>query len=135
MDRVHDARVMVVGSGALGNEALKNLALFGVGHIYVVDFDTDEIQRTVSSYISTYEVTLIEDYFTSKANDFIKEAKASDFETAGAKLGVKTAEISRFPLNYGNVNVLNSIDTTVEGMSNAETNENLLSKAFAVKLN
>lgn len=99
------------------------------------DFDTDEIQRTVSSYISTYEVTLIEDYFTSKANDFIKEAKASDFETAGAKLGVKTAEISRFPLNYGNVNVLNSIDTTVEGMSNAETNENLLSKAFAVKLN
>src|SRR5579883_1596489 len=34
------ARVMVVGVGALGNEVLKNLALLGIGHILIVDFDT-----------------------------------------------------------------------------------------------
>ena len=51
MDRVHDARVMVVGSGALGNEALKNLALFGVGHIYVVDFDTIEYSNLTRSIL------------------------------------------------------------------------------------
>jgi len=39
---VRDASVMVVGAGALGNEVLKNLALMGVGHIFVVDFDTIE---------------------------------------------------------------------------------------------
>lgn len=39
---VRDARVMVVGCGALGNEVLKNLALSGVGHIYCVDFDIVE---------------------------------------------------------------------------------------------
>lgn len=41
-DRVGEARVMVVGCGALGNEVLKNLALFGVEHLVIVDFDTVE---------------------------------------------------------------------------------------------
>ena len=41
-DKVQAARVMVVGAGALGNEVLKNLALMGVGNLFVVDFDTIE---------------------------------------------------------------------------------------------
>jgi len=39
---VEAARVLVVGAGALGNEVIKNLALMGVGHIFIVDFDTIE---------------------------------------------------------------------------------------------
>ena len=39
---VENARVLVVGAGALGNEVIKNLVLMGVGHIYVIDFDTIE---------------------------------------------------------------------------------------------
>lgn len=41
---------MVVGCGALGNEVLKHLALMGVGHITVVDFDrveADNLSRSV----------------------------------------------------------------------------------------
>jgi adenylyltransferase/sulfurtransferase len=41
-DKMQNARVMVVGAGALGNEVVKNLALMGVGHIFIVDFDTIE---------------------------------------------------------------------------------------------
>ena len=41
-EKVRAARVLVVGAGALGNEVLKNLALMGVGHLFVVDFDTIE---------------------------------------------------------------------------------------------
>ncbi|NJO08247.1 MAG: hypothetical protein HC876_23590 [Chloroflexaceae bacterium] len=37
-----DSHVLVVGAGALGNEVLKNLALVGVGNIYIVDFDIVE---------------------------------------------------------------------------------------------
>jgi molybdopterin/thiamine biosynthesis adenylyltransferase len=37
--RLQNARVMVVGAGALGNEIVKNLALLGVGNILIGDFD------------------------------------------------------------------------------------------------
>lgn len=50
-DKVKKARVMVVGAGALGNEVLKNLALFGVGNIVVVDFDTIEYSNLCRSVL------------------------------------------------------------------------------------
>ena len=51
MDVVKNAKVMVVGAGALGNEVLKNLALFGVGNIYIVDFDTIEYTNLTRSVL------------------------------------------------------------------------------------
>jgi adenylyltransferase/sulfurtransferase len=39
---VRNATVMVIGAGALGNEVLKNLALMGIGRLFIVDFDTIE---------------------------------------------------------------------------------------------
>ncbi|MBQ7716221.1 MAG: ThiF family adenylyltransferase [Prevotella sp.] len=50
-DRVKSARVLVAGCGALGNEVVKNLALFGVGHIYVVDFDQIELSNLTRSVL------------------------------------------------------------------------------------
>ena len=41
-DRLRSARILVVGAGALGNEVMKNLALLGLGTIYVIDFDLIE---------------------------------------------------------------------------------------------
>jgi adenylyltransferase/sulfurtransferase len=40
--KVQNAKVMVIGAGALGNEVIKNLALMGIGHIFIVDFDKIE---------------------------------------------------------------------------------------------
>ena len=51
IDKVKNARVIVVGAGALGNEALKNLALFGVGNIVVVDFDKIEYSNLTRSIL------------------------------------------------------------------------------------
>ena len=39
-EKIANAKVMVVGAGALGNEVIKNLALLGLGQIYLIDFDT-----------------------------------------------------------------------------------------------
>ena len=41
-EKVQQAKVLVVGAGALGNEVIKNLALMGVGHIFIIDFDNIE---------------------------------------------------------------------------------------------
>ena len=57
-DRVKNARVLVAGAGALGNEVVKNLALFGIGHIYVVDFDRIELSNLTRSVLFREEDAL-----------------------------------------------------------------------------
>lgn len=42
---LEQARVVVVGAGALGNELVKNCALLGIGHLAVVDFDRVELSN------------------------------------------------------------------------------------------
>ncbi len=41
-EKVKNAKVLVIGAGALGNEVIKNLALMGVGNIFIIDFDKIE---------------------------------------------------------------------------------------------
>lgn len=50
-DKVKNAKVMVVGAGALGNEVIKNLALMGIGNIFIVDFDKIELANLSRSVL------------------------------------------------------------------------------------
>lgn len=50
-EKIQQAKVMVVGAGALGNEVLKNLALMGVGYILIVDFDNIEFSNLCKSVL------------------------------------------------------------------------------------
>ncbi|MHB8954150.1 MAG: HesA/MoeB/ThiF family protein [Pirellulaceae bacterium] len=50
-EKLAKARIMVVGAGALGNEVLKNLALVGVGKIFVIDFDHIERSNLTRSVL------------------------------------------------------------------------------------
>ncbi len=49
--RVAEARIMVVGCGALGNEVLKSLAMFGVGELFIVDIDCVEDSNLTRSVL------------------------------------------------------------------------------------
>lgn len=49
--RLHEAVVIVAGAGALGNEAIKNLALLGVGRMIVCDTDTIETSNLTRSVL------------------------------------------------------------------------------------
>lgn len=42
---LQQARVIVAGAGALGNEVIKNLALLGVGQLLIIDFDRVELSN------------------------------------------------------------------------------------------
>ena len=99
------------------------------------DLESEEIKKTVSSSLSSYEKSLIEDFFKAKAKDFTNEALKSDLDTACAKFDIEKQEISPFPLNFGSINISTSVDTSVKGLSNADSNENFLKTAFSLKLN
>lgn len=71
-ERVKNARVLVAGAGALGNEVVKNLTLFGVGHIYVADFDQIEISNLTRSILFREEDAYSHAY---KADIVAKRAK------------------------------------------------------------
>lgn len=50
-ETIHNAKVLVIGAGALGNEVLKNLALLNVGNIVIVDFDRIEYSNLSRSVL------------------------------------------------------------------------------------
>ena len=39
---LQQAKIAVLGAGAVGNEVIKNLALMGIGQLFIADFDTIE---------------------------------------------------------------------------------------------
>lgn len=61
-EKVKEAKVLVAGAGALGNEVVKNLALFGVGHIYICDFDRIEISNLTRSVLFREEDAIRHSY-------------------------------------------------------------------------
>ena len=99
------------------------------------NFDDEATQNIVSSYITNYETSIIEDYYTEIAKAFVNEAKAGDFNAAAEKAGAKVGTIEPFPLNYGNVDILNTFSAGDTKLTGAESNENFLTKAFSLKLN
>lgn len=50
-EKLRNAKVLVVGAGALGNEVLKNLALLGVGRVFVIDLDAIEESNLTRSVL------------------------------------------------------------------------------------
>lgn len=49
--RIRQARVLVAGAGALGNEVIKQFALMGIGHLLIADFDTVEVHNLTRSVL------------------------------------------------------------------------------------
>jgi molybdopterin/thiamine biosynthesis adenylyltransferase len=50
-DKLKQAKIIVAGVGALGNEVLKNLALLGVGNLTLIDFDLISITNLTRSIL------------------------------------------------------------------------------------
>ncbi len=50
-ERMRQAKILVIGAGALGNEILKNCALLGIGNVLVADMDDIEISNLTRSVL------------------------------------------------------------------------------------
>ncbi len=69
-DKLSQARILVIGVGALGNEIVKNLALLGIGNLLVADFDAVE-----NSNLSRSILFRAEDNGAKKAETAVRAAK------------------------------------------------------------
>ena len=96
------------------------------------DFSDADVLKTVQNYINSNEATVIEDYFNSQAEKFIASAKESSFDAACKKFSLTKLSVPEFPMNYGNVSAAAKLDTSIEGLSGAATNENFLKEAFSL---
>lgn len=97
------------------------------------DFDDEGIVKTVYNYLTSYEFGRIEDYYVNAAKDFAKDARTSGFDSACRKYSLKNNAVAPFPVNYGNLAVLDKLDTSVQGLYTASDNENFLKTAFTLE--
>lgn len=115
-DKVNNARVLVAGAGALGNEVVKDLALFGVGHIYVVDFDQIEISnltrsvlfREEDAYNHSYKAEIVakrameinpQIKVTPIVGNLFSEVGLGLYRSADVVIGCLDSRIARYLLN------------------------------------
>ena len=96
------------------------------------DFNSDSILFDINSYINNYEKNLIEDYFIAKGNDFAANAAGKDFEAACTAAGAEYVQIEPFPLNYGSIDIAESVYTGLTGLQYADTDESFLKTAFSL---
>lgn len=74
--RVREARVLVIGIGAIGNELVKNLALFDIGHLLLCDMDRVEWANLSHSVLFRKR-----DHGRSKVKAAAREVKALNSRT------------------------------------------------------
>ncbi|HEX2786931.1 MAG TPA: ThiF family adenylyltransferase [Ignavibacteria bacterium] len=102
-----NAKILVVGCGALGNEIVKNLAMLGVGNIFVVDMDKVEKSNLTRSVLFREE-----DEGKYKAEIIAKRAKEINKD-----VNVKYYAVNIFNLGLG---VFKEMDLVICGLDNRE---------------
>lgn len=136
-DRVKNARVLVAGAGALGNEVVKNLALFGVGNIVVVDFDRIELSnltrsvlfREEDAYSHAYKADIVakrameinpQIRVTPIVGNLFSEVGFGLYRRADVVIGCLDSRIARYQLNRLALRAGKSwIDGSIENLTGA----------------
>lgn len=106
-DILKKSRVLVIGCGALGNEIVKNLAMLGVGNIYVVDMDRVEKSNLTRSVLFRNE-----DLGKPKAVTVCKRAKEINDE-----IEISYFDGNVFELGLG---IFKEMDIVICGLDNRE---------------
>lgn len=106
-DVLKNAKILVIGCGALGNEIVKNLAMLGTGNIFVVDMDKVEKSNLTRSVLFRKE-----DEGKSKAETVCKRAKEINDE-----ITIKYFSGNIFELGLG---VFKEMDIVICGLDNRE---------------
>lgn len=108
INRVQKTKVLVIGAGAIGNEVLKNLALLGVGNIFIYDRDTIEMSNLSRSVL----------FREADCNKLKAETAADAIRFINSDLNVRwQAGDIRFDLGLG---VIRRMDVVIGCLDNRE---------------
>ena len=97
------------------------------------DFKDSAVISTVYNYLTSNEFSVIEEYYTKRAGELAAAAKTGSFAAACTKFNAKKVDVPAFPVNYGDMSVMNKLNTSLEGLSGASTNQAFLKAVNGLK--
>ncbi|SDY52262.1 HesA/MoeB/ThiF family protein [Tindallia californiensis] len=117
-EKLKNAKVMVVGAGAIGNEILKNLALLGVGTIIIVDLD-----RIENSNLS--RAVLFRESDENKSKAFVAAERVREINPE-----IKTIPIEGSIITEVGKGFFRHVDLVLAGLDNREARLSINQKCW-----
>lgn len=94
----------------------------------------EELMAELRSYMEIYEQGRIQDYTREAADAFVAQARNDGFESAGIESNRDSATTGFFPINYGNVQLFESIQATGIGdLNDAAYRDDFFVEAFSLQ--
>lgn len=111
--KLQNSKVLMVGSGGIGCELLKNLVLLGYKEIHVVDMDTIDLSNLNRQFLFRFKD--IKNFKSVVACDLVNEFKFTNFNT---KLVAYTENIMNF--KHFNIDWFEQFDVIMNALDNLE---------------
>ncbi len=93
----------------------------------------EELLAEVRSYLDIYEQGRIQDFTRVAADSFIQRTNESDFETAVEEFDRETVDTGFFPINYGNLQLFQSVRAPgFDDFNDAAFRDDFLLAAFSL---
>jgi hypothetical protein len=105
------------------------------------NIEDEIVMDKVKSYMRNYEGGRLEDWAIEQARNFIADVIADDFDTALVKHGKGKNSFGPIPINYGSVDIFDSLDSfgipelNRQELSDLSKNENFWKIAFSTPVN
>lgn len=97
------------------------------------DFSSEDTLSVVYNYLYSKEKTILEDYYSKKANELLTRASETDYETACEEFNATFSVMNPIPLNYGDSAIAATLDKSITGLEAASEDENFWKTAFSLK--
>jgi hypothetical protein len=102
---------------------------------YITDLSQSDNLGKVRSYMAGQAGGVIEEWLAERAEEFISLSREAGFEQAASDTGIEVKQFGPVSLNYGNVQIFNTLDSGDTVLAQAISNENFWRIAFTIPVN
>ncbi|MDR0402412.1 MAG: peptidylprolyl isomerase [Treponema sp.] len=102
---------------------------------YRADLSQSDNLEKVRSYMAQQAGGIMEEWLLDRAEEFISLSNEAGFERAAFEAGIEPKQFGPVNLNYGNLQIFNTLDMTDTAFEPAISNENFWRTAFTIPVN